>query len=756
MWGSNDTLNYLVSSFRSAKDATIGDVLKKMPGIHVNSSGSIEYKGVPINKFYIEGLDLLKGRYGIATNNLAPDNISIVQVLENYQPVKALQKIEISNQAAINIKLKSSAKGIFSLTSLSGGGYGDKLLMQEELLGSYFGRNKQTLITYKGNNIGKDVDAETRDLGNNDDNGWLTRVLTALPPSIDKRTYFDNKSHSVTTNILVKDKSKNTLNCGLFYTNDEEKRDGSSSVTYMLPNGILNRIDESLSSKFITNRLVGEGSYTINKDKNYLCDTFSAKAEWLKGDGTVASAEDIMQRAKHNDFKLSNKLYYINKSSEYSGFSVESSMKFNRTPQNLYVYPCTFPELKQDNGVEGLHQSVGVTNFLTKNSIRRLSAFVIGDLHIAPGVLFNLYHDRLNSTLTDVPNSSSQKSYTNDAYLLNSNAGVSTELSYNSNNISFNVYLPLSYNYKKFNRKDMGETIEKNKLVFEPITEILFKVRQWSLDLSYTLNNNYVEIGQLYSGYILSDYRTLCSYEPRFNDNIMHQIGSGIAYKDIFKMLFVNLKASFSSYKTDMLYGQEFNGNLSKITALPVSTYGNMFKTSLNISKAYIAWKASTEFNCGVIKRSSPHLRQKEVLRYYSDLLSINGRINVTPCRWFNINCEEIWNRSWSHLKTGERFTPISTLESRLTTCVTLPFGLIYDSSIYNYYNSNLDQGKSFSIANMGLQYTWKRTTLYLEWNNILNVDCYKCSYLDELTRYNSCYNIRPSSILFKVRLKIF
>lgn len=36
-------------------------------------------------------MDLLQGRYGLATNNIPAKAVSVVQVLENYQPVKALQ-----------------------------------------------------------------------------------------------------------------------------------------------------------------------------------------------------------------------------------------------------------------------------------------------------------------------------------------------------------------------------------------------------------------------------------------------------------------------------------------------------------------------------------------------------------------------------------------------------------------------------------------------------------------------------------------
>ena len=60
---NKDTIKYNVSSFKTRNDKYIEDVLRKMPGIEVNSSGQILYKGESINQFNIEGQNLLGNRY---------------------------------------------------------------------------------------------------------------------------------------------------------------------------------------------------------------------------------------------------------------------------------------------------------------------------------------------------------------------------------------------------------------------------------------------------------------------------------------------------------------------------------------------------------------------------------------------------------------------------------------------------------------------------------------------------------------------
>ncbi|MBW6479871.1 MAG: hypothetical protein K0B37_10620, partial [Bacteroidales bacterium] len=79
-----DTISYLVSTFAREQDRSIADVLKQMPGIEVEPSGRILYQGDPIQHFYVEGLDLMGGRYGLVSSNLPHRSVATVQILENH------------------------------------------------------------------------------------------------------------------------------------------------------------------------------------------------------------------------------------------------------------------------------------------------------------------------------------------------------------------------------------------------------------------------------------------------------------------------------------------------------------------------------------------------------------------------------------------------------------------------------------------------------------------------------------------------
>lgn len=106
---TGDTITYNVAQLKDKSDRTIEDVIKKIPGVEVDQQGRIKYQGEDINKFYIEGLDMLGGRYTLASQNISPDDIASISVYENHQPKRVLQGLEYSKQAALNLKMKRPA-----------------------------------------------------------------------------------------------------------------------------------------------------------------------------------------------------------------------------------------------------------------------------------------------------------------------------------------------------------------------------------------------------------------------------------------------------------------------------------------------------------------------------------------------------------------------------------------------------------------------------------------------------------------------
>ena len=102
LWRSKDTVNYLVSRFTRYNDQTVADVFRKLPYLKVEGYGTIYYLDAPIDRFSIEQVDLPKGRFGLATTLLKPQDVFIIQVFKKRIKGKKRQALQI----AINLKMK--------------------------------------------------------------------------------------------------------------------------------------------------------------------------------------------------------------------------------------------------------------------------------------------------------------------------------------------------------------------------------------------------------------------------------------------------------------------------------------------------------------------------------------------------------------------------------------------------------------------------------------------------------------------------
>ncbi|MGY0393430.1 carboxypeptidase regulatory-like domain-containing protein [Bizionia sp. KMM 8389] len=121
-----DTLIYNADSFKSGTERKLEDVLKKLPGVEINSDGQIEVEGKVVAKVMVEGKDFFDGDSKLATQNIPANAIDKVQVLKNYAEVGQLSSVQ-NNQdnIAINIKLKEGKDAFWFGTVTAGGGVSD-------------------------------------------------------------------------------------------------------------------------------------------------------------------------------------------------------------------------------------------------------------------------------------------------------------------------------------------------------------------------------------------------------------------------------------------------------------------------------------------------------------------------------------------------------------------------------------------------------------------------------------------------------
>lgn len=118
-----DTVQYNAGSFKVQPNASVEDLLKKMPGIKVDKDGTVKAQGEKVNKVLVDGKEFFGNDPKIATKNLPADAIDKVQVYNRLSDQAQLTGFDDGNsEKTINLKLKKDKKkGYFGKINAGGG-----------------------------------------------------------------------------------------------------------------------------------------------------------------------------------------------------------------------------------------------------------------------------------------------------------------------------------------------------------------------------------------------------------------------------------------------------------------------------------------------------------------------------------------------------------------------------------------------------------------------------------------------------------
>lgn len=118
-----DTTEYNADSFKMQPNATVEDLLKKLPGIQVDKNGQITAQGEKVQKVLVDGEEFFGDDPTLATQNLRADMVDKVQVYDKKSDQAAFTGIDDGEKIkTLNLKLKADKKnGYFGKLSTGAG-----------------------------------------------------------------------------------------------------------------------------------------------------------------------------------------------------------------------------------------------------------------------------------------------------------------------------------------------------------------------------------------------------------------------------------------------------------------------------------------------------------------------------------------------------------------------------------------------------------------------------------------------------------
>lgn len=289
-----------------------------------------------------------------------------------------------------------------------------------------------------------------------------------------------------------------------------------------------------------------------------------------------------------------------------------------------------------------------------------------------------------------------------------------------------------------------------------------------SFNFTYRINNSHnlnakaslsymtPSIETLYSGYILTSYRQLSAYDVAgLYEGDTQYCSLSYSYRNILSMSFAGVDLSYSQQSPDVLYGSCYDGIVQRTISRRTSEIGNMLSAKVHASQGFDWRRLKIGASVSYSRYDNPLLVQEEILRYTGNSLAIEADISLTPFRWLAMSYQGNYSQSATRQKGLERFPWLRTVTNRGSLDFTIPGGVTLTTSLYHYYNNFNDGDKSFFLLNAEAGYSFRRFSFTLSCDNLLNRKSYIYSDLSALTESKALYNIRPRSVLLKIRFRI-
>lgn len=147
-----DTLIFTADSFKVRQNATVEDLLKKLPGVRVDAKGKITVQGKTVDQVLVDGDEFFGSDPTVATKNLGANTVETVHVYE-----KKNENTDSKDETVkvMNLKLKDEAKkGYFGKISGAGGldALNTKRFYEGEVLINRFKKNRKISLFGLGAN----------------------------------------------------------------------------------------------------------------------------------------------------------------------------------------------------------------------------------------------------------------------------------------------------------------------------------------------------------------------------------------------------------------------------------------------------------------------------------------------------------------------------------------------------------------------------------------------------------------------------
>ena len=708
-----DTLTYSVAGFRQKQDRSIADVIAKMPGLEVLPTGAIRYQGKAINKFYIEGIDLLGGKYAMASENLSADKVKSVQVYENHQPVKALKDIQFSEQAALNLVLKDEAKNVWQGVVDVATGYGDNWLRDARLLEMVFGRKKQSISMVKANNTGKDIEHEVTDLSSFDktaptESGILSNISLGAPSLEPQRSKF-NDTYIAATNWLFKNKKDDDLKLQLTGLYDRSHQQQNRQTIYLDADSAV--IAEEQSARSTRSEWQAELLYKANRDNHYLSNTLKGYIDFNKSEGlSMLNGQPTPQYVEPRKRYVVDNLELINKLKNGQSYSVTSLFSYSYLPGTLLLTNDSTQQLTQQTLYWKAYAYY-------QHSIRQVK------------LIWQAGFETKNQwlALSDKDRYSEYQPY------------IEPSLSYREGAWSISLNGRLSWLMRQYQKKN------SQNFLAEPRLFIRYSLTS-KLDISGSYSYRWTpsDITTITRQAYYTDYISCQQGSGQFENTTGQMASLGLGYRNVMTGMFCRLTSGYSNLRDAVIYESQLVNNVYIRQATDFRQDRETFSLSGSLGKSIFWAKLSITLNGSYSWTNYDLLINHSLARQHTRNGRASLRFSLKPTRWLSIEEESAYHYSHQSM-TNE----LQSWNHELKVFI-LP-GKWQIEWTNELYHSNDKSVSTNYFSDLSISYRAKTFEAGLLCSNLFGTRNYRRHYTTDYTDIIALNQLRPREFLARI-----
>ncbi|MBG6110816.1 hypothetical protein H4V97_002160 [Flavobacterium sp. CG_23.5] len=757
-----DTLQYSVNAFSKVQDRSIGDVLKRMPGIEVLPDGKILYQGKAINKYYIEGLDLLEGKYNLANDNLPLQAVSQVQILENHQPIKALDSLQFSDRTALNIKLRKAYT--FTGQARVGSGF-NPLLWDVNVTPMLFTKKRQMLSTYQTNNMGDNVAVQLKKLtledvlnqfeNNSEKIDWLAIQEITNPKFYEKR-WLDNSIHLLSSNYLQRLKKDYELRINTSYLNDYQQQKGFTNTQFVTPTGRIDLLEEKYNQTFFNSV---QTNFTVQKNvsKNYFKNSIEFQGFWDSQRGNIVlNSQGIQQELSNEFFRLSNTLKSVFPVGKQM-VTLNSYVGLNKTPQVLQVNPGQFEDLLNSNiPYEAVTQNIDLLTYYSNNFFSVAKA--VKHFTFESKVGLQLENQKLESDIFTSENRDLSTEFSNTLNWMRSKGYVDLQTQFKKDDWRIELSTPINLHSYKIKDSPLQEAENVNKTTFEPRLLVVYDwSAYWKITTSAGISNQFGTINQLHYGYILQNYRSIKRVNSPLPQSTVANYSIGLSYRNPVKALFFNASYGRVQSEYNLLYQSSIMANgATTLEAIEQTNTRKSDNFSTRMGKYISEIKTNVTLNGSFAMQEFQQIINSQLTTITNQNWVFGNKIDTDITDWFNVEYESSWTLSHNQIQSQKQAN-ITQQNHHLNLNFNLKskqyLGLkseFISSSLLNVKNENV-------FADLIYRYTIQKKKIDLEMqvSNIFDTKNFRTVNANDFSFVATNFDLRPRQVLIKIRFSL-